>query len=127
MIRFTVLGRPAPQGSKNHVGNGVMVESSKRLKPWRQEIGYTAMCQSGRNPEFSGAVRLYVDFYFAPPKKMPKDRKGMTTKPDGDKLLRGVFDAVKGVLYRDDAQVVDARPRKFYGLPERAEIELEYL
>lgn len=32
--RFSVLGLPAPQGSKTHVGEGRMVESSKRVKPW---------------------------------------------------------------------------------------------
>ena len=34
--RFAVLGLPAPQGSKRHVGEGRMVESSKRVKPWRR-------------------------------------------------------------------------------------------
>ena len=27
----------APQGSKKHVGNGIMVETSKRLKSWRKQ------------------------------------------------------------------------------------------
>jgi hypothetical protein len=29
---FTVLGKPAPQGSKRHVGKGVMIESSKQVQ-----------------------------------------------------------------------------------------------
>lgn len=33
-IGFHVIGLPAPQGSKKHVGHGVMVESSKKVKPW---------------------------------------------------------------------------------------------
>ena len=36
--RFSVLGLPAPQGSKTHIGNGRMVESSKRVKPWRRQV-----------------------------------------------------------------------------------------
>ena len=40
---FTVLGTPAPQGSKRHVGKGVMVESSRGCKPWRQDVRHTAM------------------------------------------------------------------------------------
>ena len=28
----------APQGSKKHVGNGIMVETSKRLKSWRKQV-----------------------------------------------------------------------------------------
>ena len=37
-VSFTVHGLPAPQGSKRHVGRGVMVESSKRVKPWRGAV-----------------------------------------------------------------------------------------
>ena len=36
--RFAVFGLPAPQGSKRHVGEGRMVESSKRVKPWRRQV-----------------------------------------------------------------------------------------
>ena len=34
ILSFVVLGSPVGQGSKRHVGNGVMMESPK-LKPWR--------------------------------------------------------------------------------------------
>jgi hypothetical protein len=27
-----IVGDPAPQGSKRHVGNGVMIEASKKVK-----------------------------------------------------------------------------------------------
>jgi len=33
-----VIGRPAPQGSKRHLGRGVMVEWSKAVKPWREAV-----------------------------------------------------------------------------------------
>ena len=38
---------PAPQGSKRHVGKGVMVESCKHVKPWRLLVARTAIvhCQ----------------------------------------------------------------------------------
>jgi Holliday junction resolvase RusA-like endonuclease len=38
---------PAPQGSKSHVGKGVMVESCKNVKPWRLLVAKTAiiLCQ----------------------------------------------------------------------------------
>ena len=32
----------APQGSKKHVGNGIMVETSKRLKSWRNQVNLRA-------------------------------------------------------------------------------------
>ena len=42
-LTITVHGTPAPQGSKRHVGNGVMVESSKKVKPWRQDVKHAAL------------------------------------------------------------------------------------
>ena len=41
-VEFEVVGLPAAQGSKRHVGNGVMVESSKALKPWRSAVAEAA-------------------------------------------------------------------------------------
>ena len=36
---ITVEGiEAAPQGSKRHVGRGIMIESSKRVKPWRDAV-----------------------------------------------------------------------------------------
>ena len=37
-LRNEVLGTPAPQGSKRHVGGGRMVESSKLVGPWREAV-----------------------------------------------------------------------------------------
>ena len=38
----------APQGSKKHVGNGIMVETSKRLKAWRNQVEFESKVDSGR-------------------------------------------------------------------------------
>lgn len=112
---FFVPGAPAPQGSKRYLGNGVMVESSRRVKPWRADIRATAL-QMVQQP-VSGPVRL--DLHFVLPR--PKSHFGTgrnagrlkasapqyhTQKPDLDKLVRAVGDALTGVAYLDDSQVV---------------------
>lgn len=43
MIVIRVFGLPAAQGSKRHVGRGIMVESSKALKPWREAVKHAAL------------------------------------------------------------------------------------
>src|SRR5207244_637695 len=40
-----------------------------------------------------------------------------TTRPDALKLARGVEDALTGIVYRDDAQIVEERLFKRYGRP----------
>ncbi|WP_297739669.1 RusA family crossover junction endodeoxyribonuclease [uncultured Tessaracoccus sp.] len=115
MISFFVPGTPAPQGSKKHVGNGVMIESSKRLEPWRAVVAWAAK-QHIKAPR-AGAIRLDLHFVMPRPKShfgtgrnadriKPTAPDCHTQKPDIDKLERAILDALTGVAYRDDSQVV---------------------
>ena len=61
-VQFFVRGTPRAQGSKRHVGHGIMVEMSKDLAPWRQAIAAEAAQHNGddvRRPR-PGPVRLLV-------------------------------------------------------------------
>lgn len=113
MIEFEVLGLPAPQGSKRHVGNGVMIESSKAVKPWRQAVNSTAREHADRLEDgpLDGPLILHVTFRLP----MPKSRKKAlrvagigpsTTKPDLSKLVRSTEDALTDSgLIADDARI----------------------
>ncbi len=139
MIRFTVPGRPQPQGSMRafkhkHSGAVVTMSDNKKLKPWRATVKLAAVeaaitCGMRADEMIADHKQVFVglDFYFAPPKKMPKGREGMTTKPDIDKLVRASLDSLTGILYKDDSQVTEMTTTKRYGLPERTEISVEYL
>jgi Holliday junction resolvase RusA-like endonuclease len=119
MITFDVIGLPAPQGSKRHVGNGVMIESSKALKPWRDSVAAAAREVADDVGMLDGPLHLAVDFRFPMPKSRPKaaHQAGVAAKitaPDIDKLLRGVADALKvGGLIKDDALIYSVRCRKW--------------
>lgn len=124
-MSFVVYGTPRPQGSmRGFVRNGRahLTSDNRNLKPYRQEVAQTAMLS--RPKLLSGPVFVRLRFYFAKPKSYPASRTEHTVKPDVDKLIRAVFDAVKGICWLDDAQAVDAGGRKFYGLPERTEVEI---
>ena len=41
-IIITAYGTPATQGSKRHIGKGIMVEASTRTRPWRETVTDTA-------------------------------------------------------------------------------------
>lgn len=107
-LSFDVTGMPAPQGSKRHVGNGIMVESSKRLPSWRADVAAAAQAAHQGRPPITGSVRLHVNFRFAMPQARPKATRDVgfapkTTRPDIDKLVRAVCDALTdaGVLASD--------------------------
>lgn len=118
-IRFTAFGRPLPQGSKNAFKSGnrvVLVEASKGLKPWRSVVALAAkeaMLDVQDMSLIEGPVSVELLFQFVPGKTVK--RQHMTTKPDIDKTARAILDSLSGVVWRDDAQVVELRARKSYG------------
>lgn len=100
-----ISGKPAPQGSKRHLGNGIMVESSKAVKPWRVDVAWAAR-EAFLSP-MDGPVRLELGFVMPRPKSAPKKSTPAAVKrPDLDKLARAVLDAITGVVVVDDSQIV---------------------
>lgn len=141
-IHFTAYSRPEPMGSmKGFVlpGKGgakpraILTSNNPKMKPYRQELTHTAMVAVAQKGLFSPIaekhvpVSIVVDFYFARPASIPKKRVEIVVKPDMDKLCRATFDALTGILYADDAQIVDLSARKHYGTPERVEISMTVL
>ncbi|UCZ89050.1 RusA family crossover junction endodeoxyribonuclease [Gordonia sp. WA4-43] len=106
-----VAGAPAPQGSKRHVGRGVLIESSKAVGPWRERIAVAA--HSHARGLLSGPVALTLDFVMPRPKSAPKRSTPPAVKrPDIDKLARAVLDALTDVWLADDSQVVSLHATK---------------
>lgn len=114
MITITVYGMPAPQGSKRHVGNGVMIESSKKVKPWRQDVAAAAVACGKMLPD--GPVRCSMIFTLPKPKSAPKHRTTYPDrKPDLSKLVRSTEDALTmAAVWGDDARVVELTAAKRY-------------
>ena len=110
-VRLEVVGLPAPQGSKRHVGNGVMVESSKSVQPWRHAVAWAARAAMGDREPLAGPLSVVVEFRLPMPKSRPqavRDRGSAHSSkhPDIDKLLRSTFDGLTaGGAWGDDAQV----------------------
>jgi Holliday junction resolvase RusA-like endonuclease len=118
VISFDVVGLPRPQGSKRHVGHGVMVEQSKGLPEWRRVVADAAR-QHAPDVPLDGPLMLSCSFYFPMPAARRKaDREVGTrwkdTAPDLSKLVRAVEDALKaGAVIRDDARICQLNAYKF--------------
>lgn len=109
LCRLVVYGVPGPQGSKRHVGGGRMIESSKKVKPWREAVKYAALeAKDGAGP-LDGPIACSMVFTLAKPASRPKGRRTWATgKPDLSKLLRSTEDALTDAgLWKDDARVVE--------------------
>jgi Holliday junction resolvase RusA-like endonuclease len=130
-IIFTVLGKPEPQGSMKAFvikGKARLTSANTKMKSWRQEVGWAALDAWRDGEPFAAKhVPVKVDYLFVinPPPSKPKRRLAPAVKPDIDKLIRACTDALTGILYVDDGQVVECHARKIYGQPERTEITVE--
>jgi Holliday junction resolvase RusA-like endonuclease len=124
---FEVTGVPVPQGSKRlgrnrATGAPILIDDNAQLRPWREQLLWVAT-RALRERELDarlplvGPVVLRIRFRF------PRPRSHFGTgrnagqlklsapiqhdiKPDLDKLVRAVLDALKvACLYQDDGQV----------------------
>jgi Holliday junction resolvase RusA-like endonuclease len=116
VIEIRVIGLPAPQGSKRHVGHGVMIESSKKVKPWRESVVWAAREALFAFAHSTGPVSIDLTFTLPKPKSAPKTRRSFPDrKPDIDKLCRSTLDAlVTAGTIEDDARVVWMRAAKVF-------------
>ena len=123
-VSFTVRGVPVPQGSKRALvhrstGRAVVIEQGgQRHKDWRQDVKAAArwaMIWDTVSVPFTGPVGVSICFTVPKPKSAPKTRRTWPDKrPDLDKLVRAILDAITGEVIADDAQVVQLLASKVY-------------
>lgn len=120
-MRIVVHGEPAPQGSKKFVGtyqgrdgrtHGMMDESSKKVKPWRQDVVAAAVewrHAQGNPTPLDCALRVRMIFTLAKPKSAPKRRRVYAMrKPDVSKLARSTEDALTtAMIWTDDSRIIE--------------------
>lgn len=113
VLTITVYGIPGPQGSKRFMGikggRGVMVESSKKVKPWREDVKAAAEAVRAGRPPIDGPLLVHMTFTLPKPTSAPKTRKTWPMRtPDLSKLARSTEDALTAAgIWADDARVVE--------------------
>ncbi|MEV6879688.1 RusA family crossover junction endodeoxyribonuclease [Amycolatopsis sp. NPDC051128] len=128
LTRF-IPGSPAPQGSKRarpiyrgkgdtreFTGKVAQTESSKAVKPWRSDIRDALTDPHGQPiARFDGPVAVELAFVVKRPVGTPKTRAtpAAIKKPDLDKLVRAVFDAITSAgVWTDDSAAIDVHATK---------------
>ena len=114
-IRFVVDAAPVSQGSMTAVYNRKLGVSRVRhaaapaLSLWRSLIRERATMAGAE--QWTGPIGIRISFGIKP----PKDAKhGYPKRPDLDKLVRGVLDALTGFCYVDDSQVTTIQAEKVF-------------
>jgi len=124
-IRFEVLGNPVTQGSGKAIndrsGHARFIPDHRApLAAWRTDIHNAAeKAAEGRFAPKGTPVWVVASFRLQRPKSAPRRVIRPTTKPDIDKLARASLDAMTGVVFADDSQVVSLALSKCYALPDQ--------
>ncbi|HYF77350.1 MAG TPA: RusA family crossover junction endodeoxyribonuclease [Symbiobacteriaceae bacterium] len=120
VIRFTVLGSPVAQPRQRHrhvrtkAGaefNMNYTEAKHPVQQFKADIKAEAKAAGLPPALLEGPIVLECRFYLARParlmrKRDPEGPVPHTSRPDLDNLYKSVQDALKGVLWKDDSQIV---------------------
>lgn len=117
---ISVPGRPQGKARPRITRHGTY--TPQRTREYEQRI--RAAWREAGGVRFGAApVSVEVHAYFEPPKSAGKRRRdemlryGLPCrKPDADNILKAVCDALNGLCYDDDAQVVLAAVSKKWGI-----------
>lgn len=125
-IEFTVHGAPQAKGSvRAFVPKGwnrpILTSTNRNLKAWENLIRVAANDARQGAPPFSGPVILDVHFEFDRPQRLLTRKAALLEQPhvaapDLDKCVRAM-DALTGILFLDDKQIVKIVATKTYAAP----------
>lgn len=106
MAAFTYQG-PVKGQERPRFGQGRTYESRK-AKEYKAALRAAYKAQDGAKFEKGVPIVVYIHAYRPLPKDRPKRvvSEPWTVKPDADNIAKAVLDALNGVAWEDDAQVV---------------------
>jgi Holliday junction resolvase RusA-like endonuclease len=130
-----VKTRPGKGASRFHPAMVKVQDANKKLKPWQDNVKAVAEPTAPREL-LKGSLAIIVTFTIV--RRPSHYRQGATTAhllarnaparpsmaPDTTKLLRGFEDALTGIVWVDDAQIVWQAAAKRYGAKVETSIEV---
>ena len=120
MITFSCDGNPVPQGSLKVINGHILHSQGSALAVWRSTIALSARF-AGAKP-LDGPMGIEVTFRVRRPKTVKRDYPSVA--PDLDKYIRACLDALTGICYIDDSQIVDISSKKVYSDTPGADIKI---
>lgn len=133
-IAFTVPGQAATKGRPRFAVNGKFVRTYTPDKTVEFENLVKLAFMQSEGEKLSGAIGATLTFCFQPPKSVSKKKraemlsgitKPVTVSKDIDNLAKAVLDALNGIAYDDDRQVVALIARKEYAEEAKTIVKLE--
>lgn len=132
--RFTVPGEPVGKGRPRVTVRGGHAHGYTPAKT----AAYERSVRQAYNLSYCGAdalitpIELQITAYMPIPESWPKSKKAAAlaevikpiVKPDGSNILKCIEDALNGLAYQDDKQIVKGTFKKLYGAWPHVDVEI---
>ena len=137
MVKIVVYGEPVAQGRPKFFRAkwGVVATDPLKSKNYKEQVRLEAqkIMQKRGGARLEGALSLTLDVYKSIPKSWSQKKQKQalesilrpTTKPDLDNYLKGVQDALSGVVYGDDSYITSVSMNKWYSDRPRIEVTID--
>jgi Holliday junction resolvase RusA-like endonuclease len=123
-IEFTVLGDPKGKGRPrfSRVGKFTKTYTDAKTKMYEEKIASAARLAMFPHEPLETPVGVHMEINVQIPASYSKKRKQACLlgvempckKPDVDNVAKGILDAMNGIIYKDDVQVIRLSLRKNY-------------
>lgn len=130
-VSFVVEGEPKAKARHrtNKTGHTYTPDTTVNYENW-VKLSYRI---ANKDKHLEGEIRASIHAYFTIPKSAVKGKRlamkhntvRPTKRPDVDNLAKSILDALNGIAYKDDSQVVDLVVQKFWSEEPRVEVVLE--
>lgn len=136
MIEIVVDGNPVGKGRPRFLREiGRKPYPDAKTLSYENLVGWTAQQVMRGRPLLAGALIVVISADIAIPKSKPKKWRAQAlarqiqpvTKPDLDNIVKGICDALNGVVYVDDSQIVELQIAKLYSERPRVTIRISEL
>ena len=131
-VAFVIPGTPVGKGRPKFArrGNFTVAYTPEKTASYENLVKLAASGAMAGRPPMEGAADVSIALFVTPPASwsQKKQRSALlghlfpTSKPDMDNVIKGIFDAMNGIVWQDDKQVVSLRVFKRYSDTARASV-----
>lgn len=115
-------------------GRSIRVYDPPKVSKYKKQLSQLARSQYKGEP-LDGAIEVEITFYRQVQKSLSKKERARrlsgehrpTVKPDLDNYIKSTLDALNGILWTDDAYIVDLHAHKYYSDDPHIEITVTEL
>ncbi|HBV47761.1 RusA family crossover junction endodeoxyribonuclease [Ligilactobacillus murinus] len=115
-------------------GRSIRVYDPPKVSKYKKQLAQLARSQYKDEP-LDGSLEVEISFYRPVQKSLSKIERSRrlsgehrpTVKPDLDNYIKSTLDALNGILWTDDARIVDLHAHKYYSDDPHIEITVTEL